>query len=173
MHLSNFFWGVHIMSTIFWSNQYQEYKKPLAGLFLGQPQGPNVRFSRRTVEPQIYLVVLVLFCCCFGVICIGFDDIQMELCYLRWVFDTWVWIQWILDAAFGIWGGAFYILDGLPGILYFVWYFTSWGFDVLDDVIGILDDDYVLWDDYLKSLFFDDLFIFAMVYFWGPNFRFF
>ena len=76
-------------------------------------------------------------------------------------------------------------------------YFLRWIFGDMDDFVSILDGDYVIWDAYLLyerkyfvflnsafvffgTLFifgtisvciFDDLFVFGMVYFWGPTVR--
>ena len=82
----------------------------------------------------------------------------MNTCWnLRWHFDVWAGVHCIFDALPGI-GVEYFVFWMVFPVLWIVnliiwrmFHFWGWVFGDLDDIFGILDLDYAIWDDYLLS----------------------
>ena len=83
-------------------------------------------------------------------------------CNIRWHFNVWDVVHFILDVASGI--GVehfvFWMVYLIKRTVNFISWRTflifGWVFGDLDEILGILDCDYAIWDDYL---------VFELIYF--------
>ena len=89
-------------------------------------------------------------------------------CNSRWYLNVWSGVHWILDGVIWILDGVFSILDvflvlwTMNLIFLRLFHFCGWVFSDWDGVIGNLNCDYVILDNYL--LFEGENLVFSIVY---------